>query len=157
MKIFTPLVGLIMAIVMHSVWNGSLVFGGSPFFILMYVVVMIPAFIIMLVVIGFALRREGQVVREHLVIDLERGFLTPEEYKELGSIRGRMGSSYNAFSRSGVRGWRARRRFNQLASELAFHRNRVARGVYSVSDDVLSQETAYLHALQGLINELRGH
>ncbi len=90
---------------------------------------MIPAFIIMLVVIGFALRREGQVVREHLVIDLERGFLTAEEYKQLGSILGRMGSSYNAFSRSGVKGWRARRRFNQLASELAFHRNRVARGV----------------------------
>jgi len=155
-KIFTPIVGLMMAIFMHSIWNGSLVFGGSPFFLLMYVVVMIPAFIIMLVVIGFALRREGQVVREYLVIDLERGFLTPEEYKELGSILGRMGSSYNAFSRSGMKGWRARRRFNQLASELAFHRNRVARGVYAADHDVLSQETAYLHALQGLINELRG-
>ena len=113
-------------------------------------------FMIMLVVIGFALRREGQTVREYLVIDLERGFLTQEEYKELGSILGRMGSSYNAFSRSGMRGWRARRRFNQLASELAFHRSRVARGVYSGDHDVLEQETAYLHALQGLINELRG-
>ena len=154
-KILTPIAGLMMAIFMHSVWNGSLVFGGSPFFILMYIVVMVPAFIIMLVVIAFALRREGRVVREHLVIDLERGFLTRDEYKELGSILGRMGSSYTALSRSGVKGWRARRRFNQLASELAFHRNRVARGVYSASDDVLSQETAYLHALQGLINELR--
>jgi hypothetical protein len=67
-----------------------------------------------------------------------------------------MGSSYNEFSRSGLKGWRARRRFNQLASELAFHRNRVARGVYAADADVLSQETAYLHALQGLINELRG-
>ena len=156
-KILTPIVGLMMAIFMHSIWNGSVVFGGSPFFILMYVVVMVPSFIIMMVVIAFALRREGRVVREHLVIDLERGFLTPDEYKELGSILGRMGSSYSALSRSGVKGWRARRRFNQLASELAFHRNRVARGVYSASDDVLSQETAYLHALQGLINELRAH
>jgi protease PrsW len=154
-KIFTPVVGLLMAIFMHSIWNGSAVFGGGILFVLTYVVVMIPAFIIMLVVIGFALRREGRVVREHLVIDLERGFLTAEEYKQLGSIRGRMGSSYNAFSQSGVKGWRARRRFNQLASELAFHRSRVARGVYSANDDVLSQETAYLHALQGLINELR--
>jgi RsiW-degrading membrane proteinase PrsW (M82 family) len=154
-KILTPIVGFMMAISMHSLWNGSVVFGGGTIFTLLYIVVMIPAFVIMLVVIGFALRREGQVVREHLVIDLERGFLTAEEYKELGSILGRMGSSYNAFSRSGVKGWRARRRFNQLASELAFHRNRVARGVYAAEDDVLSQETAYLHALQGLINELR--
>ncbi len=154
-KILTPIVGLMMAIFMHSLWNGSAVFSGL-LFVLIYLVVMIPAFIIMLVVIGFALRREGQVVREYLVIDRDRGFLTPEEYKELGSITGRMGSSYNAFSRSGMKGWRARRRFNQLASELAFHRNRVARGVYSADKDVLEQETAYLHALQGLINELRG-
>jgi len=132
------------------------VFGGGGLFLITYIIVMIPAFIIMLVVIGFALRREGQVVREYLVIDLDRGFLTQEEYKELGSILGRMGSSYNAFSRSGMKGWRARRRFNQLASELAFHRSRVARGVYSADQDVLEQETAYLHALQGLINELRG-
>jgi len=155
-KFLTPVVGLLMAIFMHSIWNGSAVFGGGWLFVLTYIVVMIPAFIIMLVVIGFALRREGQVVREHLVIDLDRGFLTAEEYKQLGSITGRMGSSYNAFSRTGLKGWRARRRFNQLASELAFHRNRVARGVYSADDDALSQETAYLHALQGLINELRG-
>ena len=155
-KILTPIVGLLMAIFMHSIWNGSAVFGGGAVFVLTYILVMIPAFIIMLVVIGFALRREGQVVREHLVIDLERGFLTQEEYKQLGSILGRMGSSYNAFSRSGLKGWRARRRFNQLASELAFHRSRVARGVYSDEHDVLSLENAYLHALQGLINELRG-
>ena len=155
-KILTPIVGLLMAIFMHSIWNGSAVFGGGPVFVLTYLFVMIPAFLIMLVVIAFALRREGQVVREYLVIDLQRGFLTEEEYKQLGSILGRMGSSYNAFSRSGMKGWRARRRFNQLASELAFHRNRVARGVYSADHDVLSEETAYLHALQGLINELRG-
>ena len=37
---------------------------------------MVPAFLIMLIVISLALRREGQVVREFLVIDLERGFLT---------------------------------------------------------------------------------
>ena len=155
-KIVTPVVGLLMAIFMHSIWNGSAEFGGIAFFGFIYVVMMVPAFIIILVVIAVALRREGQVIREHLVIDLHRGFLTDEEYKQLGSILGRMGSSYNAFSRSGVRGWRARRRFNQLASELAFHRNRVARGVYSTDQDVLAQETAYLHALQGLINELRG-
>ena len=155
-KVLAPILGLLTAIFMHSIWNGAAVFGGNSVFVLTYIAVMIPAFMIMLVVIGFALRREGKVVREFLVIDLERGFLTPEEYEQLGSILGRMGSSYNAFSRSGVKGWRARRRFNQLASELAFHRSRVARGVYSGDADVLAQETAYLHALQGLINELRG-
>ena len=155
-KFLTPVVGLLMAIFMHSIWNGSAVFGGGGIFLLTYLIVMVPAFIILLVVIALALRREGQVVRDFLVIDLQRGVLTQEEYNQVGSILGRMGSSFNALSRSGVKGWRARRRFNQLASELAFHRSRVARGVHSTNQDVTAQEAAYLYALQTLINELRG-
>jgi protease PrsW len=155
-KLLTPIVGLLMAIFMHSIWNGSAVFGGGGVFVLTYLIVMVPAFLIILIVISVALRREGQVVREFLVVDLERGLLTAEEYKQLGSISGRMGSSFNALSRSGVKGWRARMRLNQLASELAFHRSRVARGVYSAKQDVLAREAAYLEALQNLINELRG-
>jgi RsiW-degrading membrane proteinase PrsW (M82 family) len=154
-KIIAPIVGLLMAIFMHSIWNGSAVLGGGPLFVLTYIVVMVPAFLIILIVIALALRREGQVVREFLVVDLQRGFLTQEEYKQIGSILGRMGSSFNALSQSGVKGWRARRRFNQLASELAFHRSRVSRGIYSAEADVREQERAYLDALQALINELR--
>jgi RsiW-degrading membrane proteinase PrsW (M82 family) len=151
-KVLTPIVGLLMAIFMHSIWNGSAVLGGGPLFILTYLIVMVPAFLIILIVVLVALRREGQVVREFLVVDLERGLLTQEEYKQLGSIVGRMGSSFNALSSSGVRGWRSRMRFNQLASELAFHRSRVSRGVHSANAD---EEAAYLYALQTLINELR--
>jgi len=154
-KIIAPIVGLLMAIFMHSIWNGSAVLGGGGLFVLTYLVVMVPAFVIMLVVIALALRREGQVVREFLIVDLNRGFLTQEEYKQVGSILGRMGSSLNALSQSGVKGWRACRRFNQLASELAFHRSRVSRGVYSAGYDVQAHETAYLDALQALINEVR--
>lgn len=154
-KLITPVLGLLMAIFMHSIWNGSAVFGGGVVFLLTYILVMVPAFIIMLVVILIALRREGQVVREYLVVDIERGLFTPEEHKQLGSIFGRMGSSYSAFSRSGMKGWRARRRFNQLASELAFHRSRVARGFHSSNEEAQAQEAAYLHALQELNNELR--
>lgn len=155
-KIIAPIIGLFAAMFMHSLWNASAVFGGGPIFILTYIVVMIPAFFIMLIVISFALRREGRVVREFLVVDLERGFLTQEEYKQLGSIMGRMGSSFNALSSTGYKGWRARMRFNQLASELAFHRSRASRGVYAADQDVRELETAYLYALQGLMSEFRG-
>ncbi|HKR22758.1 MAG TPA: PrsW family intramembrane metalloprotease, partial [Pyrinomonadaceae bacterium] len=154
-KVLTPIVGLLMAIFMHSIWNASAVFGGGPIFVLTYIVVMVPAFLIMLVVILLALRREGQVVRQFLIMDIERGLFTREEYDQLGSITGRMGSSFSALSRTGVKGWRTRRRFNQLASELAFHRSRVSRGIRSRNQDPEAQEAAYLHALHDLINELR--
>jgi len=155
-KILMPVVGLLMAIFMHSIWNASAVFGGGPVFILIYIVVMVPAFLIMLIVIVLALRREGQVVRQFLVTDIERGLFTREEYEQLGSITGRMGSSFNALSQTGMKGWRTRRRFNQLASELAFHRSRVSRGIRSRNQDPEAQEAAYLHALQDLVNQLRG-
>jgi RsiW-degrading membrane proteinase PrsW (M82 family) len=154
-KVITPLVGLLMAIFMHSIWNGSAVFGGGGVFVLTYILVMVPAFLIMLVVISISLRREGQVVREFLLPDLQRGVLTKAEYDQLGSILGRMGSSFDALTSRGVRGWRTRMKFNQLASELAFHRSRVARGVHSTNHDPVAQESAYLNALQGLINVIR--
>lgn len=154
-KISTPVIGLLMAIFMHSIWNGSAVFGGGGVFVLTYILVMVPAFLILLVVIALALRREGQVVREFLIVDLERGVLTREEYDQLGSIIGRIRSSFRALSQSGMKGWQARRRFNQLASELAFHRSRVSRGVHAANQDIAAQEAAYLQALQDLVNQLR--
>ncbi len=154
-KIATPILGLLMAIFMHSIWNGSAVFGGGGIFVLTYLLVMVPAFFIMLVVIGLALRREGQVVREFLVIDLERGMFTQDEYKQLGSITGRMGSSLSALTKSGFKEWRARKRFNQLASELAFHRCRLSRGDQEATQEMRDREAAYLYALHELIKELR--
>jgi protease PrsW len=154
-KFLTPIIGLLMAIFMHCIWNASAVLGDGWAFLLTYFFVMVPAFLILLIVIVFALRREGQVVREFLVADIEQGLFTREEYEQLGSITGRMGSSFSALSRTGVKGWRARRRFNQLASELAFHRSRVSRGIRSRNLDPHAQEAAYMHALRTLVDELR--
>lgn len=126
-KFITPIVGLMAAIAMHSIWNGAAVMFGGMGFILMYVLIMVPAFFIMFVVIALALRREGQIVREFLTPDLQGGLLTEQEYRQLGTIFGRMGASYNAFSRGGFGSWKACRQLNQTASELAFHRSRVAR------------------------------
>jgi len=152
-KLVLPIVGLLAAIFMHSIWNGSAaLFGGLAFF-LTYVVIMVPAFLIMLVIIFLALHREGRVVSEFLRPDFETGILTHQEYQQLCSIRGRMGASYTAFSRGGMTHWRMCRQFNQTASELAFHRSRVARGIRSGNENV--QEEAYRAALQHLSAQLR--
>jgi hypothetical protein len=155
-KFIAPVVGLLMAIFMHSIWNGSgRIFGGGVF-LLTYILIMVPAFIILLVVIGIALHREGQLVRQFLLCDFEHGILTRQEYDQLGSIFGRMGSSFNALTQSGVKGWRTRMKFNQMASELAFYRCRVSRGLYSNSVEISELEATYLQALTGLLHEVRG-
>jgi RsiW-degrading membrane proteinase PrsW (M82 family) len=154
-KLTTPILGLLLAIFLHSLWNGSGALFGGAAFILTYLLVMVPAFLILLVVIGIALNREGRVVREYLLSDLESGLLTRQEYDQLGSVFGRMGSSFNALTERGVRGWRSRMKFNQLASELAFHRCRVSRGIHSTNVDINAVEQAYVHLLQSLASEMR--
>jgi RsiW-degrading membrane proteinase PrsW (M82 family) len=152
-KFIAPVMGLLAAISMHSIWNGSGVLFGDVAFILTYVLIMIPAFFIMLTVIILALRREGQIVREYLSGDYRGGLLTQQEYDRLCTIRGRMGSSFNALSRGGFSHWQAVRQFNQTASELAFHRCRIARGI--IAADAQEREAAYQRALQDLLRRMR--
>ena len=152
-KLVMPVLGLLTAISMHAIWNGSVVVFGGLGFLLAYLVIMVPAFVIILAVIFLALRREGDVVKQFLHPDLQGGRLTKQEYDRLCTIRGRMGASFNAFSRGGVGSWHACRQANQLASELAFHRSRVARGISSENAD--EREAAYQTALQDLLTRLR--
>lgn len=152
-KWIAPPFGLMAAISMHSIWNGSGVLFGGGAFILTYILIMIPAFFIMLVVIMLALRREGQIVREFLVPDYQGGLLTQQEYNRLCSIFGRMGLSFDALTRGGFGHWKAARQLNQTASELAFHRSRVARGITAA--DAREREAAYQRALEDLLKRLR--
>lgn len=152
-KLFAPIVGLLMAIAMHSIWNGSVVIFGGPGFLISYVLIMVPAFVVILVVIFLAVRREGRIVREFLHTDFQGGLLTNHEYDRLCTVRGRMGASLTAFSRGGFAHWRACRQANQIASELAFHRSRVARGINS--PDAREREATYQAALFDLLKRLR--
>lgn len=152
-KFLTPIVGLLAAITMHSIWNGSGALFGGLMFILTYLVIMVPAFLIMLLVIFLGLRREGRLVREFLLPDFQGGLLTQQEYNQLCTVRGRMGASYNAFSRGGMSHWKACRQFNQMASELAFHRSRVSRGIHD--ENAQAREAAYRQSLHELARRLR--
>ena len=148
-KFAAPLLGLLLAMFLHSLWNLSASINAALYFIV-YFLIMVPMFVAVLVSIYFALRREGRIVREHLRHDLEYGRLTPAELDLLASVRGRMGASFRALKRGGYRSWRTRREFNRVASELAFHRNRVAQGV-AVKDGAAVEE---LYVRQ--LIELRG-
>src|SRR5882672_2909295 len=123
-KLVAPVVGFMLAVLMHATWNGSATYGGEYGFFAVYFGIMGPAFVITLMVIFFSLRREGRIVRQFLYPDYQNGFFDPEEYEKLCSIRGRMGMSWNVLTKHGFSPWRTRMQCNQLASELAFHRDR---------------------------------
>lgn len=157
-KIIAPIVGFLLAVFLHGLWNFSAMLAGSlSGFLTIYFVLMVPIFMVTLVIILFALRREGRVVREHLLCDLQRGMFSQEEYNRLCSIRGRMGASMRALSRGGFGVWRARMQYNQAASELAFHRSRAARGLYDSQQTAAEREAAYLQMLRELRQRLGEH
>jgi len=127
---------------------------GAGIFFAGYFLIMGPTFIITLMVIFFSLRREGRIVRQFLYPDYQRGFFDQLEYERLATIRGRMGLSWAAMANKGFAGWRARRRYNQIASELAFHRSRVARGFAKDPTYAQQRENDYLYTLLELRQKL---
>ena len=153
-KIAMPFLGFLLAMIMHATWNGSAVFFGGLGFFAAYFLIMGPAFIVTLMVIFFSLRREGRIVREFLYSDHQKGFFDAHEYEKLCTIRGRMGMSWNAFWSDGFSTWRTRMRCNQVASELAFLRSRVARGVSRDPHTAYEREQTYLQTLQELRQQI---
>jgi len=94
--------------------------------------------------------REGKLIRRQLGKDLQTGLLTQSEINMLGSIPKRMMASFTSLQQGGLSGWRARKRFNNIATELAFYRNRVERGLVSKDENVIMQELAYKQTLSEL-------
>lgn len=153
-KLLAPVVGLALAMLLHGAWNGTVYLGGriesGVLILFTYFVVMVPIFAGLLAAVVLALRHEGRVLREQLWSDCERGLFTREEYQRLCSLRARAGASFEALSRGGVAAWRARKRLNGLASELAFHRSRVARGITASDGSDAAREAAYVREIYDL-------
>jgi RsiW-degrading membrane proteinase PrsW (M82 family) len=153
-KIVMPVLGFMLAILLHGTWNGTATYGGAAGFFAAYFLIMGPAFIITLMVIFFSLRREGRIVRQFLYPDYQRGFFDPADYEKLSTVRGRMGTSWKAMTTRGFGAWRTRMRYNQIASELAFHRCRVSRGFVRDQNLAREREEDYLYTLQELRHKL---
>jgi RsiW-degrading membrane proteinase PrsW (M82 family) len=154
LKFIAPAFGFIAAVMLHSGWNAAANlanrFDNGAYVLLTYFVVMMPTFFGMLLVVALSLRREGRVLREQLRRDCASGLLSEREYLCLCSVRGRVGASWDALSRGGFSNWRARVRLNRAASELAFHRSRVARGIHSRSATDAEREADYVQQIHRL-------
>jgi RsiW-degrading membrane proteinase PrsW (M82 family) len=140
-----PFLGLTAAVALHALWNLAATFEG--WFFVLYMLVMLPAFIGVLALIYQSLRRESRVLRDHLSSLVGDGVLTHAELECLCHVRRRMGASLHAWQRGGVQRWRARRELHRVASELAFHRWRVLRGLTLGPEADALREAEYLRRL----------
>ena len=148
-KFFAPAAGLAAAMLLHETWNLSASINGL-LLLAVYFFIMMPIFVAVLVAIFFGLKREGRIVREQLQYDLQSGLFRREDYESLCSVRGRMGASLNALRKGGYGAWRARMEYHHLASELAFLRNRVSRGLLPWDGATAEREAVYRRLLYNL-------
>jgi RsiW-degrading membrane proteinase PrsW (M82 family) len=142
-KLLSPVVGLFAAMTLHGMWN---LLASLGFFWLSYILVFVPAFIILLAIAVYSMYREQLIVRKQLTPELESGALSQDEFQTIGSAVRRITNGFQVFTRRGFGGWLASRKFNQAASELAFLRHRHEYGV--PADPAL--ESLYLQRLAEL-------
>ncbi|HEY0166407.1 MAG TPA: PrsW family intramembrane metalloprotease [Jatrophihabitans sp.] len=123
-----PLLGYLAAVTLHALWNGSLTFGFGGY-LLVYVVIMIPAFVGALLIARYHRARERDVVKRQLPELVYYRLVTPAEAGWLDSIAARRAWLRSVTARSGKPAAQALRDFQAAATELAFLRDRVQRGV----------------------------
>ena len=126
-RVVAPLLGLLLAMLLHGLWNLSTVTGLSGFFST-YLLLQLPVFVGVAGLALWARRREGHLIAVHLSPYADAGWLSGYEVDMLGSMAARRRARVWARSQSGRPGLDAMRGFQDAASELAFLRMRVARG-----------------------------
>ncbi|MGW6910075.1 PrsW family intramembrane metalloprotease [Streptomyces sp. NPDC054940] len=145
-RVLLPLFGLLLAMGMHALWNGSSAFGEFGFFAV-YAAFMVPAFGLLTWLVIWTRQRELRTVREELPAYVVAGWLTPVEPFALGSMRARRVARQYARQRGGRTAARAVAQYEAYATSLAFLRHRGRRG--RAGADFVVREQELLHELWG--------
>ena len=123
-----PLAGFLLAVLLHGAWNLSSLSGLSGFFT-GYLLIMVPAFALTIAVATWSRRREGTTVAVRLPTYVDAGWLDPQDVPMLASLQRRRQALDWMEARYGGGKARALRDFQHAATELAFLRDRIERGM----------------------------
>ncbi len=128
LRVVAPLVGYLLAVVLHGAWNLSSLAGIQGFFT-GYLLVMLPVFALAVGIAIWSRRREGATVAARLPAYVEAGWLDPGDVPMIASLRRRRQAQDWVLGRYGGGPATALREFQHAATELAFLRDRLERGL----------------------------
>ncbi len=147
-QVVAPLLGLGAAMGLHSLWNTAAAAGYAG---VVYILLFVPIFILMIVLAAIARGREGKLVRRQLEPEVQANWLTPAELQTLSSIRARHRAARAARLAGGRPARRALTTVQESATQLAFARDRVARGLVPATEPAEDQRR-----LAAALTEYRG-
>jgi len=128
-RLLAPLGGYIVGVLLHALWNWASLSGVTGF-LTGYVTVMVPAFALTIAVAAWARRREGAVVARYLPAYVAAGWLAPEDVPMIASLSRRRQAQRFVAAAGGRPAAHALRAFQHAATELAFLRARLDRGLH---------------------------
>lgn len=124
--------GLVGAIALHALWNGSLAFSSDA--VALYLTVQMPIFVGAILLAVFLRRQEVRIIRSSLAEYAAAGWFHPAEIDMLSTMRGRRGAMRWARAAQPPR-TDAMRRMITDATHLAFDRHAVVTGRRRRSDE----------------------
>src|SRR5215208_6086579 len=117
-KIISPLLGLLVAIFVHSTFNFLATTMGPVTYLFMFIVVLVC-----LVLIIVWLNFERRSIRDELREDVQMGVISPEEYAILPTVFRRRGYCLQLLLKGHLREWFTARRVHSTAVDLAYAKN----------------------------------
>jgi protease PrsW len=122
-----PIGGYLLAVALHATWNYASL-SGLHGFLVGYVLIMVPAFLLTLGVATWSRRREGTTIATWLPLYVQAGWLVPDDVAMLASMPRRRQAMVWAERTYGGASSRALHDFQLAGTELAFLRERAERG-----------------------------
>jgi RsiW-degrading membrane proteinase PrsW (M82 family) len=152
-RVLAPVVGYVLAVLAHALWNLAAVTAGAGVFTV-YLLVEVPVFLAFVGFVVWARRGEGHLIGQFLRPYADAGWLAPDEVAMLSSMPRRRQARVWARTNAGTRGLSAMRGFQDAASELALLRRRMQHG--AADEHARAQERALLAALAARREEFVG-
>ncbi|GAA1514571.1 RsiW-degrading membrane proteinase PrsW (M82 family) [Agromyces terreus] len=119
------LLGLVCAVALHALWNGSLTFASDA--VVLYLLVQVPIFVAAIVVTVLLRRQERSITRARLLEYAAAGWFNPDEVEGLASPAGRSAALAWGRAQRPPRTDQVRR-FIADATRLAFTRQAIVTG-----------------------------
>lgn len=126
-KVVIVSLGLVVSMGLHALWNGSLSFGGGAGFILVYLA--LGVVLLAVAVLAIVVRvRQVRVLEQSLTYVADRGWVHPAEIPYLSRFGYRKAARRYAKENHGKVAARIVRRYQELATEMAFLHHAVMTG-----------------------------
>lgn len=150
LRVVAPVVGYVVAVLLHAAWNGSAFLYDGEFFLLTYLFAMVPGFFVLVGLAIWFRVREGRILARALTDLAHQGYLLPEEVPWLVRLPARRTARKNAALRGGPPAEQLMREYQQQAIEFAALHNRVMRGTapedFTQRGALMAQRLAALRA-----------